>query len=127
MRSAYAQRVVRAVFADVHAWLAPLAVTSAHRAGLRWLIERAAALGSPDAHIALADLPETSREDRAYHLEVAAVLLEETDELRAEEIRDRIPPEDYVDAADRAEDEWRIEQLVELPPDLVDQLKAATN
>jgi hypothetical protein len=58
---------------------------------------------------------------------VAAVLLEDFDELRAEEIRDEIPPEDYVDAADRAEDEWRIEPLVGLPPDLVDQLKAATN
>jgi hypothetical protein len=128
LRFGYAQRVVKAAFADLYAWLRPLALSAEHRAGLRWLTERAASLGSADAHIAIARFPETTPEDRAYHLEVAAILLEDDgDEEQAEELRAEIPPEDYIDAADRAADEWHVERLVALPPDLIDLLKDATN
>jgi hypothetical protein len=127
LRYAFAQRAVLASFDDLYDYLAPIAGSAEHRAGLRWLAERAAALGSPEAHIAVAGFPDTSNADRAYHLEVAAIIVEDEDEARAEEIRAEIPPDDYVDAADRAEDEWRVEPLVGLPEGLIDAIRGATN
>jgi hypothetical protein len=128
LHHAYAQRVIPATFAEVYDWLEPLAVTAMDRAGLHWLILRAAALGSPEAHIAVAGLPGISPEDRYFHLEIAAMMFEDLgDDRMVEALRAEIPPENYVDAADRAEDEYRAERLVGLPPDLIDTLKGVTN
>ena len=127
LRYAFAQRAVLAVFDDVYAYVAPLAETPEHLAGVRWLAERAAALGSAEGHRALASFADTTPEDRAYHLEVAARIVEGDDEALAEEIRAEIDPDYEVDASDRAEDEWQIEALVELPAGLIDELKGATN
>jgi hypothetical protein len=127
-RSGYGQRAIKATFEDVFGYLFPLAKTEDHREGLRWLLSRAAALGSAEAHVALAEDPDLSPSDRYYHLEVAALLFEEEgEETRAEEIRSEIPPDEYVEAADRAEDEYRQEGLVGLPAGVFDLLRGPTN
>jgi hypothetical protein len=128
LRYGFAQRAVRDAYADVHAYLAPLATTPEHAAGLRWLSERAAALGLPEAHVALARLADTSPEDRAYHLMVASLIYEEDgNEEQSEEVLADIDKDYYVDAADRAEDGWQVEVPFKVPSDLIEELKGVTN
>ncbi len=113
LRHGYTQRAVIAGFKRTYDFLLPHAQTAEQVQGLHWLAERAGALGDVDAQLILADLAGSSPsdEERAFHLEVAARLVEDRDPDRAVELREMIDPEIFVDASDRVEDGWEIERL----------------
>jgi hypothetical protein len=125
----YEQHVLLSSFPLAYAFLKVHGADHAdHRASLRWIAEKAAAAGSIEGHIAVADLTETTAE-KWFHLEVAAKLQDErggegaetASELRAKADRLGLSQTDIARQQPRVE-AWVPEPLIELPSDISDRL-----
>lgn len=130
MTLTFKQQVLNSSFDLVYSHLRDKAQSPSHKAGLRFLVEEAARVGVPSAHVALV---ETERGDieRKFRLLLAARLLAErlladTDRfrmtelrLRAEQIRLDQKEEERVRARVRS---WTPEPAVGVPENAVERL-----
>ncbi len=123
-RLAASQHTIVESFPVLHPFLDARAATERERSGLAWYAQRAAVLGIPEAHVALAETAEAPKQ-KAFHLGVAARLWQEAGSAAAAtRARLRAAAIDLGEAdAGTVEAEvaaWTAEPLVELPDDVSD-------
>jgi hypothetical protein len=129
MYDAFSQRTYTTSFSVVYDYFRTRVQDPNDREALQWLADRAAELGTPEAHLALAD-NETVTSRRAFHLEIAALLFEKdgsaAGRAKAAEARARaeklgLAPE-ALTAARREAASWKPMPLIEIPSDLPERI-----
>ncbi len=118
-RRGASQRVIIESFPILYPFLMGHASTDRERAGLAWYAQKAAALGVPEAHMALADTADREV-DKLLHARIAALLFDEAGNQAEAKAARGLAKNVSVSAAesgriDAEVADWRPEALVALP------------
>ncbi len=118
---ATAQHTLIDSFPALYPFLAARATTAEEKGGLEWLARKAAALGVPEAHLALADLAEDPVE-ALFHAKLAAHLFGQKINVAgaaeaAQKAAGTSVSQADVDSVDARIADWTPEALVDLPAD----------
>jgi hypothetical protein len=129
---AYNQQVFLSSFKIAYEFLKQCVVNEAERQALQWLAEQAAQVGSADGHAALAELAATDAE-KWFHLELAARLMDEKGDRRAEadalrkQAADIGLDEDEIQHRRQSVQAWtRPDPAINLPPDIPQRFTEAS-